>query len=239
MIILYWLIQGPKCASCSPGTVSEAASATCSPCKAGQIARNSLTCEACPVGTYAPERSTLCRACPHRHVSGAESSSCQLCESIFFRVLPDDRRERCTVSPLDIAFALTAWMALTCFVMSFLVGCYSKLAVEDLSVQGEKLAVTTSLPHCFLRWDWASPEVYFTCTGVPDLDGANTWKGKAQSIDELSLQSEKSNLDCFGMLVLGELHFSQGSERSRTVTSDLHPNLEVVFLVWGPLHMRH
>lgn len=65
--------------------------------------------------------------------------------------------------------------------------------MEDLSLQGDKLVVTTSVPHCFLRWDWASPEIYFTSTGVPDLDsGANTWKGKTQSIDELTLQSEKS-----------------------------------------------
>ena len=39
---------------------------------------------------------------------------------VLFRVLPDDRRERCTVSPLDIAFALTAWMALTSFRHVFL-----------------------------------------------------------------------------------------------------------------------
>ena len=192
-----------KCASCAPGTVSEAASATCSPCKAGRIARNAMTCEACPGGTYAPERSTLCRACPNGHVSAAESSSCQPCESILFRALPNDRRERCTVSPLDIAFALTAWIGLSCLVMSFLVGSYSKLPVEDLSLQGDKLVVTTPLAHGFLRWDWASPEVYFTSTGVPDLDGANTWKAKAQSIDELTLQSEKSSLvwtRCFMVL---------------------------------------
>ena len=191
--VIYWQFQGLKCSTCSPGTVSEAASEACSPCKAGQIARSSLNCEPCPSGTYAPARSTICRDCPHGQVSSAESSSCQPCESVWLRVLPDDRRERCTVSALDVAFALTAWITIACFVAFFLVGCYSKLPLEDFSLQGDKLVATTSLPHSFLKWNWASPAVYFMSTGVPDLDsGASSWKGRAQNIDELTLQSEKS-----------------------------------------------
>ena len=183
-------MQGSSCTSCSPGTVSEAKREACSPCKAGQITRDSLTCEPCPGGTYAPERSTICRACPNGQVSGAQSSSCQPCESMWFRVLPDDRRERCIVSDLDYVFALVSWMAVACFTLFCLVGCYSKLPLQDLSLQGDKLVATTSLPHFFLRWDWASPAVSFTSTGVPDLDSGATWKAKAQSRDELLLSAK-------------------------------------------------
>eukprot|EP00438_Fugacium_kawagutii_P008502 Skav210954 [mRNA] locus=scaffold713:338365:339261:+ [translate_table: standard] len=180
-----------KCSACPVGAISEVASATCNQCKAGQIARNSLTCEGCPAGTYAPEGSNICRACPHGHVSSAESSSCFGCESMLLRMMPDPRQERCTVFALDIALALLAWITLSCSVAFFSVGWRSKLPLEDMSMQGDKYVATTSLPHFLLRWDWASPKVFFTGTGVPDLDSPDSvWTSKAQSMDELIVQRE-------------------------------------------------
>lgn len=179
------------CSVCPLGTISTGGTGTCSQCEAGRFARSSLTCEPCPGGTFAGEGSSACQTCPVDHVSSPNSAACQSCRSFLIRANPDAKKQSCQVRAMDIVFALVCWLVSACFYFLLLTGFSGRIPISDVSAQGQKLVVTTSMAHFLL--ERACPVVTFTGTGVPDLSSAShTWKVKSLSLYQLTLHGEST-----------------------------------------------
>lgn len=162
-----------RCSPCSSGQISAAGSAACSECGAGRFSTEGFTCEACPGGTFALAGSSAC------------------CENLLVRASPDGMKQTCQIVGMDVVLAVISWMTSACFTFLCLIGLRGRLPIADISEQGQKHVVTSSLPHFVLKWKWASPSVIFRGTGVPVLDdGSLPWKVKALSFYQLTLSHD-------------------------------------------------
>eukprot|EP00435_Cladocopium_sp_Y103_P064154 s151_g25.t2 len=185
-------VQKQFCNLCQPGTTSAAGAGFCSPCDAGRFAKDALTCEPCSGGTFAGPNSSSCQNCRLNHVSLPNSAKCRSCNDLLVRAVPDATRQTCQVSTMDIVFGLICWMTAACFSFLFLTGFFGRLPISDVTLQGDKIVITTSMAHLFLKR--ADPVVSFAGTGVPDLDSTSTWKVKALSSYQLTLHGEEASM---------------------------------------------
>lgn len=180
-----------RCSPCSSGQISAAGSAACIQCVAGRFSTEGFTCEACPGGTFALAGSSACKSCPVGHVSSPNSAACSSCENLLVRASPDGMKQTCQIVGMDVVLAVISWMTSACFTFFCLIGLCGRLPIADISEQGQKHVVTSSLPHFVLKWKWASPSVIFRGTGVPVLDdGSLPWKVKALSFYQLTLSHD-------------------------------------------------
>ena len=180
------------CSVCPLGTISTGGSDACSQCEAGRFAKSSQTCEPCPGGTFANKGSSSCSSCPVDHVSSPNSAACTSCESLFIRTSPDVMKQSCQVRSMEILLALICWVTSSCFCLLCWTGVLGRIPLSDLSAQGQKLVVTTSVAHFLL--DWARPVVTFSGTGVPHLDeSTGPWTVQALNLYQVSLQGSTSS----------------------------------------------
>ena len=180
------------CNLCQQGTTSVAGSGTCSPCDAGRFAKDALTCEPCKGGTFAGPNSSSCENCGLGEVSLPNSATCRSCNDLLVRAVPDATGQTCEVEAMDIVLGLICWMTAACFCFLSLTSCFGRLPISDVSSQGDKVVITTSIAHHFLKR--AHPVVSFTGTGVPNLDSASTWKVRTLSSYQLTLHGEQASI---------------------------------------------
>ena len=180
------------CNLCQQGTISAAGSGTCSPCDAGRFAKDALTCEPCKGGTFAGPNSSSCENCGLGEVSLPNSATCRNCNDLLVRAVPDATGQTCEVEAMDIVLGLICWMTSACFCFLFLTGCFGRFPISDVSSQGDKVVITTSIAHYFLKR--AHPVVSFTGTGVPNLDSTSTWKVRALSSYQFTLHGEQASI---------------------------------------------
>ena len=185
-------VQKQFCNLCQEGTISVAGAGFCSPCDAGRFSKKALTCEPCPGGKFAGPNSSICQDCDLGHVSLPNSAKCRSCNDLLVRAVPDATGQTCEVKTLDIVFGLVCWMTAACFSFLFLTGFFGRLPISDVSSQGDKMVITTSMAHLFLKR--ADPVVSFAGTGVPDLDSTSTWKVRALSSYQLTLHGEEASM---------------------------------------------
>ena len=145
-----------KCVACPSGKVSTSASGACRSCDAGFFSRDALTCEPCPSGTISKAGSSACQSCPTNEVSLPESSGCTRCEGVFLREVADATKQQCQARGMDVVVAIISWIATTGLSFLCFSGLRGSIRVEDLSAQGQKLVLTTSMMHWVLPW--ALPE---------------------------------------------------------------------------------
>eukprot|EP00438_Fugacium_kawagutii_P006094 Skav213787 [mRNA] locus=scaffold1122:63017:63934:- [translate_table: standard] len=175
------------CIPCPPGSVSDRASPTCTLCGAGRFATSSSTCEPCPAGFFALEASRSCLSCPSGSVSDPASSSCRQCSYLNY---PDESRQRCEVDhSIEILLIVLAAVPATCFCLSCLTGFHGRIAIADVSTQGQKLVMTANLSH-FLQKH--SPRVTFKGTENPSLDNG-PWKVQKLNAFQLTLHGSQLN----------------------------------------------
>ena len=80
-----------------------------------------------------------------------------------------------------------------CLCFLFLVGVSGRIPISDVSAQGKKVVVTTSMAH-FLR-KRACPKVTFAGTSVPDLEASGkSWTIKALSLYQVTLHGDESTM---------------------------------------------
>lgn len=89
---------------------------------------------------------------------------------------------------LAVLFVVTSICA--CFLC--LLGWHGRAAIADLSSQGQKLVITTVIPHLLLKG--SCPSVAFTGTGVPKLEGPDGWKVKPLNSLQLTLLCESTEI---------------------------------------------
>ena len=189
----YAVEASAKCSVCPPGSISGVASGACSQCNAGHFAKAALSCEPCPAGTSAGRGSSVCQGCPLGRVASPSSAACRSCEGLLIQMTPDATNQTCEVVAMHIVFALISWATSACIVLLVLIGCFSRLPIADVSAQGQKVVVTTSMPHYLLKW--ACPVAIFTSTGVPDLESSSrTWRVKPLSAYQMTLHGDDSTM---------------------------------------------
>eukprot|EP00438_Fugacium_kawagutii_P017000 Skav232630 [mRNA] locus=scaffold12:172875:181436:+ [translate_table: standard] len=183
-----------KCQKCVTGKFSSVGSSNCSDCLPGTVSSpGSWACDVCPGGTFAAAGSGVCNACPVGQVSSPNSAACHSCESIFIRSTADDTRQNCQVFAMDVVLGLIFWITWSCLCFLSLVGFSGRIPISDVSAQGKKVVVTTSMAH-FLR-KRACPKVTFKGTGVPDLESSKkSWTIKALSLYQLTLHGDESTM---------------------------------------------
>ena len=182
-------VNNELCRACPVGAISDGARRACSQCDAGRFAKMSLTCEACPGGTFAGKGSITCQACPLGHVSHPNSAACRSCDSFLIRTSPDATKQSCQVFAVDVAFALLCWIASAGFGFFVLTSCFGRIPIADLSAQGRRLVILTTMAHFLLK----CPAVTFTKTGVPDLESSShIWTVKPLSLSQLTLHGEST-----------------------------------------------
>ena len=180
------------CALCPEGTTSEAGSSSCSPCDAGRFAKESVSCELCPGGSYAGRGSSRCLRCRVGSVSTPGSAVCRSCDGLLVRASSDEMNQTCQVDMLDIVWGLVCWLAAATFCFLSLTCLMGRLPISDISVQSEKLVITTAVAHYLLKQ--AHPSVSFTGTGVPALDAMAAWKVTVLSLYQLTLHGEQVSM---------------------------------------------
>lgn len=131
----------------------------------------------------------ICKNCPAGEVSLQGSSECQSCDGIFLRARPDATKQSCQILALDIILGVICWMTVACLCFLSLTGFFGYLPISDVSLQGEKSVITTSIHHYFLK---GSHPVCFDGTGVPDLDSELHWKAEALNSYQLTLHGKAS-----------------------------------------------
>eukprot|EP00435_Cladocopium_sp_Y103_P048474 s470_g14.t1 len=153
----------------------------------------SISCEACPAGTFALEGSYTCQRCESGHVSGSGSATCWTCEHLLIHSRPDDLKQTCQIAVADVFLALISSITSSCFCFLLLLGFWGTFQIADVSAQGSKLVITTSMWHFLLKWKRARPQtVTFVATGVPELEKQeHTWTVKALNIGQLVLESSQ------------------------------------------------
>eukprot|EP00438_Fugacium_kawagutii_P006455 Skav204519 [mRNA] locus=scaffold3201:315296:320710:+ [translate_table: standard] len=176
------------CTPCPGGFFStEGGSSSCSLCDAGRFAKDSLTCEQCPAGTYASIGSNRCLNCHEGHVSVPGSATCRSCGGLLVRASPDAMNQTCQLDTVDILVGLICWVSGATFCFLFVTCLSGNLPISDISSQGEKLVITTAMVHYILKR--AQPAVSFAGTGVPALDSM-VWRVEALSLYQLTLHGE-------------------------------------------------
>eukprot|EP00435_Cladocopium_sp_Y103_P060611 s97_g22.t1 len=184
------------CTQCPQGKVSAARSGACEPCDAGRFAQDFQTCEQCPGGKFAGKGSNRCEDCPLGTVSSPGSAECSSCGRFLVRATADATQERCQPSVVDIGLGIICCITSACVGFLFLTSFFGRLPISDISLQGEKVVITTSIAHYFLKR--AHPVVSFVGTGVPDLDKNEKnliWKVTAMSLYQLTLHcSDKPDM---------------------------------------------
>lgn len=196
-------MKSVECHQCEPGAVPS--SQGCDACPSGRSASpGALYCEPCDAGSYALSGSAMCRICPSGHVSSPISASCHACEGLLVRNVPDEMQQSCILDNMEVLFAVLSWIAGTIFCHLLLTSLFGQLPLADVSKQGQKVLITSSIPHFVLTWQ--SPEVFFTATGALHLDQPPTtqWKVESHSFDQLTLHGDiQMPLDTS----MGHLHF--------------------------------
>ena len=175
-----------KCALCPPGKVSDAASGNCTQCSAGRSSKVS-TCELCRAGEYALPGSFSCSSCPSNSVSKPGSSECESCESKIIRSTPDSTKQSCQPESMDLILALVSVIASSGFCFLCLLGLHGRVALADISAQGQEFVITTVNSHFLMKS--SCPEVAFSDTRVPHLDGSS-WKVNALSSYQVTLHGK-------------------------------------------------
>ena len=189
----YAVEAGARCSVCPSGSISGVASGARSQCNAGHFAKAAVSCEPCPAGTFAGRGSSMCQGCPLGHVSSQNSAACRSCESSLIQMTPDATNQTCEVVAMHIVFALISWATSACLALLFLTGCFSRLPIADVSAQGQKVVLTTSMPHYHLKW--ACTVAIFTDTGVPDLESSSRiWRVKPLSVYQMTLHGDDSTM---------------------------------------------
>eukprot|EP00435_Cladocopium_sp_Y103_P059516 s1118_g21.t1 len=182
-----------ECPNCPAGKFSEAGSTNCSECPTGEISRDpgSIACEACPAGKHEVENQ-FCNLCQQGTISVAGSGTCSPCNDLLVRAIADATRQTCQVDAMEIVLGLICWMTAACFCFLSLTGCFGRLPIADVSSQGDKWVITTSIAHHFLKR--AHPLVSFAGTEVPNLDSTSKWKVRALSSYQLTLHGEQASI---------------------------------------------
>ena len=143
-------------------------------------------------GTFAFEGSHTCQRCESGHVSGPGSASCSTCEHLLIHAKPDDMKQTCQIAIADVFLALISSITSSGLCFLCLLGFWGTFQIADVSAQGSKLVITTSMWHLLLKWKWACPTVTFVATGVPELEKPErTWTVKALNIGQLMLESSQ------------------------------------------------
>ena len=188
------------CQTCPAGSkVSSGTNFSCTKCPAGFVAPKpgSSTCEACLGGFYSEEGSAICIPCGAGTISVPASGRCQECDSglNFFRAKADETKQSCQIDTLEILLMVISVFTSICFCFLCLTGFHGRVAIADVSAQGEKLVMTAALSHFFLKH---SAHVKFIGTGVPNLESLS-WNVQA-------LNSFQLTLHCGNELGEGELN---------------------------------
>ncbi|CAK9043669.1 unnamed protein product [Durusdinium trenchii] len=161
------------CGQCPPGTYSTIGASNCTWCPNGWVAEGaSPTCEPCLAGTYAHE-GRFCRNCPSNTISTSGRSECEPCVGFFLVAYADTQRLTCQASMLNLFFAVATCLCLTVTLLLALWLCFYQLHIEDLSLQGDGLVVTTSRPHRILHWS-SEASITLRNTGSPPLECLQT-----------------------------------------------------------------
>ena len=174
--------------------VSGTASGSCEVCDAGRYTKDAAACELCSAGKFGRAGTNACESCPSFEVSPPGSSKCISCEGRFFRKSPDVTKQFCEVNGLHLILMVVAALASTIFSFLCLTGFLGRTAVADVSFQGDKVVMTTTLSHLLLKH--SCPEVTLLGTGNPNLE-KHPWKVQALNSFQLTLhgKSEGSLLD--------------------------------------------
>eukprot|EP00438_Fugacium_kawagutii_P015887 Skav206411 [mRNA] locus=scaffold2210:268178:286203:- [translate_table: standard] len=165
---------------------------SCTKCPAGFVApkRGLFACEPCAAGFYSGEGFSFCFQCPSGSVSDPASPSCRQCNDlIFFRGVPDELNQSCKVDSMEILLMALSAVAATCFCFSCLTGFHGRIAIADVSTQGQKLVMTATLSHFLLK---QSPKVTFKGTEKPSLDNS-TWTVQKLNSFQLTLHGSQLN----------------------------------------------
>lgn len=183
-----------KCVVCPAGTISGGGSGNCSHCAAGYFAKDSMACEACRGGTFSLGGS--CRSCPPGHVSGPASAICSSCDGFLIRSTPDPAKQTCHISGLEVVLAGICWMTSAGCCFWFFIGFCGEVPIADISEQGRKVVVTTTIAHQFVK-SRKGREVTFHNTRVPDLEKVpkGPWKVSASSSFQLILHVDVDQME--------------------------------------------
>jgi len=123
-------------------------------------------------------------------ISGTASGSCDSCEGNFLRAVPDATKQSCEVDSIQMLLLAASALASTGFCFLCLTGFLGNATIADVSAQGQKVVMTTTLSHFLLK----RSQVTFTGTGNPNLEG-QSWTVQALNSFQLTLQVEGSDLD--------------------------------------------
>ena len=191
-----------SCSPCRSGFISSGGNSSCMKCQAGFNApkTGSSACEPCPGGFYSEEGAPTCIQCPVGTISGAASGSCDSCEGNFLRAVPDATKQSCEVDSIQMLLLAASALASTGFCFLCLTGFLGNATIADVSAQGQKVVMTTTLSHFLLK----RSQVTFTGTGNPNLEG-QSWTVQALNSFQLTLQVEGSDLDQLDTS-MGRLH---------------------------------
>lgn len=144
----------------------------CVPCSQGHVAALAASheCRPCLAGSYANRNATACWPCGDNAISPHASADCFQCEGIFFAWEADVEHQTCQVSPIGVV-ALLSFFA--CLLGIFWILAFARLYVlriTNLSVESEKMVLSTLGRHRLKKWRRASPPVQVVGTGVPPLE---------------------------------------------------------------------
>lgn len=203
-----------SCRACSSGLISLGGNSSCKKCPAGFNApkTGSSACEPCPGGSYSEEGAPTCIPCPVGTISVAASGRCDSCEGNFLRAVPDATKQSCEVDSIQVLLLAGSALASTGFFFLCLTGFLGKATIADVSAQGQKVVVTTTLSHFLLK----RSQVTFTGTGNPNLEG-QSWTVHALNSFQLTLHVEGGDLD--------HLDTSMGRFRIKCPGAFLHTGL--------------
>ena len=195
-------LNGQSCSPCRCGFFSPGINSSCMKCQAGFNApkTGSSACEPCPGGFYSEEGAPTCIQCPVGTISGAASGSCDSCEGNFLRAVPDATKQSCEVDSIQMLLLAASALASAGFCFLCLIGFLGNATIADVSAQGRKVVMTTTLSHFLLK----RSQVTFTGTGNPKLEG-QSWTVQALNSFQLTLQVEGSDLDQLDTS-MGRLH---------------------------------
>lgn len=164
--------NGLPCKACPAGHMADQNRSECVPCSQGHVAALAASheCRPCLAGSYANRNATACWPCGDNAISPHASADCFQCEGIFFAWEADAEHQTCQVSPIGVV-ALLSFFA--CLLGIFWILAFARLYVlriTNLSVESEKMVLSTLGRHRLKKWRRASPPVQVVGTGVPPLE---------------------------------------------------------------------
>ena len=183
------------CDQCPSGKFVMGTNFSCTDCPAGYVASQpgSRKCEPCLAGTFSEKGSARCSPCPSGSISGSPgSASCESCEWMMIRATPNVAKQFCQVDIMNVLLAVLFVVTAICMCFLCLLGWHGRTAIADLSSQGQKLVITTAIPHLLLKG--SCPKVTFTSTGVSKLEGPDVWKVKPLNSLQLTLLCESTEI---------------------------------------------